>query len=180
MVITGYRYFKFVSISLFFAMWLEFFYKFGATYDPDNFIGAIFVYFIYLSIIYFLIIRKFHSRVKTLLLVFGFLGLMAEWFLIGNSPWGNPQAFQLGMFVFHAVYPICAISFVYEDSLKRIRKYVLRIFAIFSVLCGLCFLINHSDLKFAAFIWLPLFPYFFVCVRCLFLKNIVNNTEVDI
>ncbi len=34
--------------------------------------------------------------------VCGTLGLMVEWFLIGNSPWGNPDAVQWGMFSFWA------------------------------------------------------------------------------
>ena len=151
---------KFISVALFFALWLEFFYKFGATYDPSNFIGACVIYLIYLSL-YFVFLKIF-LRKKLIIawLCSGVIGLMAEWFLMGNSPWGNPHAIQSGMFVFHAFYPVLALMFLQYERYKKALKRVCGIFIVFSVLSLLGFLFDSKDIRFAWFIWIPLLPYY--------------------
>lgn len=153
--------FKRVGISILFALWLEFFYKFGATLDVHNFVGSIFVYFIYLMMLHSLCFKADAKKHLLLFLcLFGFIGLMAEWFIIGNSPWQNPNAFQVGMFVFHAVYPALGILFFMGEETFIYKKRVVKVFVIFTICSMLGFLFTNLDLRFAWFIWIPLFPYF--------------------
>ncbi len=160
---------KFIFVSVSFALWLEFFYKFGATYDPSNFLGACFIYVIY-SFFLYLFIRKFlFQKLFLLWVISGTVGLMAEWFLMGNSPWSNPHAIQLGMFVFHAFYPAFALMVLRIAELKKVVKIVMGIFLFFTLLSGSGFLISDVDLRFAWFIWVPLLPYFcstLIILRC--------------
>lgn len=152
---------KTIGVSTLFAMWLEFFYKFGATLDVDNFIGAIVIYTIYLTLLQAIILKtKLYERITLCLIIVGVIGLMAEWFLIGNAPWVNPEAFQLGMFVFHAVYPILGILMSQGDLYVVFTRRVKILFFVFFAICLFGFIIPHAGLRFAWFIWLPLLPYF--------------------
>jgi hypothetical protein len=58
--------------------------------------------------------------------VYGLLGLMLEWFVIGLSPWSDPDAhpvvmavFQLGMFSFWAAVALVPRLFVSPEPLSR-------------------------------------------------------------
>ena len=152
---------KRILVALFLALWLEFFYKLGATTDVRNLIGSIPIYFLYLSVLAILVRQfKLRDRIITFFVVCGFIGLVAEWFIIGNAPWSNPAAFQLGMFVFHAVYPVIGlIAFSNKEHANLFRKSFITFF-VFTVISILGFLIQNSDFRFAWFIWIPLFPYF--------------------
>ncbi len=163
------------AVSLFFALWLEFFYKFGATFDPQNFVGSIPIYSLYLLLFHGLVGRFLVKRVRTLLLLGGFIGLMAEWFMIGNAPWINPHAFQPGMFVFHAVYPVLGLVFVKGGYRAQVRKRMLQVFIVGGLICCLGFLISHEFLRFAWFIWLPLIPYFISFFLLFFVKNLAKK-----
>jgi hypothetical protein len=69
----------------------------------------------------------------TCFFAYGLLGLMAEWFLMGLSPWSNPAAnpalmlvFQLGMFSFWATVAFAPLLFITPGELaKRTRRAVL-------------------------------------------------------
>lgn len=159
-------YFKILLISLFWAMWLEFFYKFGATYDPQNFVGACVLYTIYIAVM----IAVFRLIAASFWIVFfltGTIGLLAEWFLIGNAPWINPNAIQIGMFVFHGSYILSGFYFVHhgiEWTHKRVTFLMAFIFTLFG-LSG--FFIASKPLQFAWFIWVPLLLYFSLTFRIL-------------
>jgi hypothetical protein len=92
--------------SLLLALWLEAVYKFVVTWDPGNFVGAVLVYALVLPPAQLLmrLLPKVPDRLW--LLFWGGLGLLAEWFVIGNSPWGNPAALHSAMFAFHGSYPV--------------------------------------------------------------------------
>ncbi|MGH1374839.1 MAG: hypothetical protein ACRBCK_00705 [Alphaproteobacteria bacterium] len=160
------------AVSLLFALWLEFFYKFGATFDPHNFVGSILIYSMYLLLFHALIVHFLVKRVRTILIIAGFIGLMAEWFMIGNAPWINPNAFQPGMFVFHAVYPVLGLVFIKGGYRKYVQKRMSQIFIIAGIFCCLGFLIPHEFLRFAWFIWLPLIPYFISFFMLFFQKTL--------
>lgn len=158
-----------VSISLSFALWLEFFYKFGATFDIVNFLGAIPIYFLYLMLLFFTFdkLQMYSSAVKVFL-ISGIMGICAEWFLIGNAPWSNPHAIQPGMFIFHAFYPCFGFVFVGNPAYLKVARHIYAVFALFTFVCLCGFFIDNDELRFAWFIWLPLFPYFICSIMILF------------
>lgn len=150
-----------IFIALGFALWLEFFYKFGATSDIANFIGSIPIYLIYLTFLnIFLSIAKLKKKAFTCFTVFGSIGLIAEWFLIGNSPWKNPDASQIAMFIFHAIYPLIGLIYFKNQNYVQSFSFNIRLFALFTLIGLLGFLIPSVEWRFAWFIWIPLFPYF--------------------
>ena len=51
--------------------------------------------------------------------VAGFTGLGIEWFVIGNSPWANPEANDLGMFAYWAI--VLAMPRLLLDARPRLR-----------------------------------------------------------
>jgi hypothetical protein len=67
-------------------------------------------------------------------LTYGFAGLIViEWIMVGNTPWGQPQANQLGMFSYHATTAMT--SLIFTDSthgLKTVKKAILIYFIPFS------------------------------------------------
>lgn len=163
---------KKVCVSLFLALWLEFFYKFGATNDIDNFIGSIPIYFIYLTLLNIAVTKlQLHKKLIMCFFIYGIIGLAAEWFIIGNSPWANPEAFQIGMFVFHATYPVLGIILSSTTKYFKERKFCLTTFSFFTILIPIGFFISNYGLRFAWFIWLPLVPYF-ICFAMIFLNQI--------
>ncbi|GEM_PF-2612064 len=152
---------KNISAALLYALWLEFFYKFGATHDPANFIGSIPIYCAYLILLSLLIkILRLQNRIVIPLLLCGAIGLMAEWFIIGNAPWTTPEALQIGMFIFHAAYPVIGLIILPNKKHTPLFKKITALFAIFTLIASAGFIIPHPDLRFAWFIWIPLAPYF--------------------
>ena len=100
------KYFQFVIVGLIFFAVMEFAFSVQIRGDVDNFIGSIFINFFYFSFAYGVIklLFKFqeisYKKDIFLFIFFGIIGLLIEWFLIGNSPWGNPQASQITMFMY--------------------------------------------------------------------------------
>ena len=56
-------------------------------------------------------------------------GLMVEWFLIGNSPWGNPDASQIGMAAYWACLVVVPLIVVEPDPRLRPLKRAIAIYA---------------------------------------------------
>lgn len=162
------RFFAGIGLSLLLAMWLEFFYKFGATHDPKNFVGALLVYSIYLLVLHGVWARAKAHRRWVMYGVGGFIGLMAEWFVIGNSPWGNPEAaqliVQLGMFVFHAVYPVVGFMLARGMESAGPRRRYLRLLAWMSAISVLGWLLPKGTPQFMWFLLVPLTYYFIASV----------------
>jgi len=80
----------------------------GAVFRGDvaNFVDSVSFNALTLSaafVVTAVLLRLLGKRPRTAVLlaaVAGGCGLMVEWFLIGNSPWGNPDAVQIGMFAY--------------------------------------------------------------------------------
>ena len=155
-------------VGLGFALVVEVFYKFFAALNPKYFLISIVFYVIYLQPIYLL-----HKRLKrssrgqeekarredlAFFIISGLVGLIVlEWGLVGNTPKGNPNASQLGMFVFHAVYPFMARVFVDRSAEARVlQKGLLKYYGIFIVVCAAGVVIPNDFLRFAWFIYTPL------------------------
>lgn len=98
--------------------------------DLDNFIGSLFFNTLYLAGVYVLtrpLLNTLRDRPKFILVYagfFGLTGLMVEWFLIGNSPWGNPHASQIGMFAYWACMVLVPLIFLLQN--RRLQKFIVR------------------------------------------------------
>ena len=137
---------KFILVGYFFAILIEFQFNILATSNIGNFIFTLFFYIVFLTISYF--INKFwFSSIKNKVIsstayyfFFGIIGLMFEWFVIGNSPWGNPDAIQIGQWSFWiAITFIPKIYIETEGKFKKlkdgIRHYIIA-YAIITTVVG--------------------------------------------
>lgn len=147
---------KFTFAGLGFALTCELFYRLFARFQPQLILVAAVFYLVYLQAIFALSRR---TNTVTFVISSGLIGLFAlEWGLVGNTPWGNPNASQLGMFIVHAAYPMAARLFA-DNGQVEMQDRVLRYWAKFClvVLCGV--LIPHPFLRFAWFIYAPIVGY---------------------
>lgn len=130
----------------------------------NNWMGSLAFNALYLTGVYILTrllldaLRKHSIFILIYGVVFGLIGLMVEWFLIGNSPWGNPQASQLGMFAYWASMVVVPLVFVLEMHLVMsfILRYAFRY--IFLALLGQS-LIANPNYRFAFHIYLVILGY---------------------
>lgn len=135
------NYFQFVIVGLIFFAVMEFAFSVQIRGDIDNFIGSIFINFFYFSLAYGLIklLFKFqeisYKKDIFLFIFFGIIGLLIEWFLIGNSPWGNPQASQITMFMYWGGGVLFS-KLLLETKLEfsQVKKYSIIFFFIYSIL----------------------------------------------
>ena len=147
------------AVSVLLAEWLEFWYRFGATWVPELFVGALFPYTV-MALAFHTALHWLPRGPLWLWLFLGALpGMALEWFVIGNSPWGNPDALQIGMVVFHGAWPIWGRMFDpawFRPEQRRAGLWVMGLSSL-ALLPG--FLLPWSDLRFALFVLLPLLPY---------------------
>jgi len=128
------RYLKFIAVGLVFALFVEFIYRFIGRFNPKAFGIALLFYPFYLTFAY--TISRIADRViKSPLwanvfcfIFFGFFGLMVEWKLLGNSPSGNPNASQIGMFAMWTVFSCMPRLFTDPEAPANIKKVVTRFF----------------------------------------------------
>ena len=89
-------------------------------------------------------------------------GLMVEWFLIGNSPWGNPQASQIGMAAYWAclvIVPLIAID--REPRLRRLQRTIAIYAALYTLLAlAAQALLPRETWGYVYHIWSVVFGYF--------------------
>lgn len=95
-------------------------------------------------------------------------GMALEWFVIGNSPWGNPDAMQPGQIAFHGTYPNWGR--IFDPAWFGPRQRRLRLILLAAVTLGLApgFLIADQGWRFAFFIFLPLGFCFALALIALF------------
>jgi hypothetical protein len=103
-----------------------------------NLFGAVVFNTLYLSVsATFTILQKIKPPalcVAAHTVLFGSLGLGIEWFLIGNSPWGNPDAHQAAMFAYWAcmvVVPLVYVSPAPHNA--RLKQRILLVALLYSV-----------------------------------------------
>ncbi|GKS60303.1 hypothetical protein YTPLAS18_38300 [Nitrospira sp.] len=90
-------------------------------------------------------------------------GLAIEWTLVGNSPHGNPRAFQTAQFLFHVVYPILGYL-VARDSSDRTWTGSLRNYLVLATLISaLGFVLPRSPVRTMWFLFLPIVTYAGLC-----------------
>jgi hypothetical protein len=126
------QYFKFLGVGLFIAYTVEFILKsqFAGNATPKIFLMVLIFYPVYLTLVYFSsklidsVVRKRFIADLVYYATYGFIGLfIIEWILLNNSPAGNPNANQLGMFGFWAAVALIARIFIdHRQGLEKIKR----------------------------------------------------------
>lgn len=132
--------------------------------DLDNFLGSLFFNTLYLVGVYVLarlLLTTLRKRPKFILGYtgfFGLTGLMVEWFLIGNSPWGNPDASQIGMFAYWACMALVPLAFLLQN--RPLQHFIVRYGLVYVILVLLGqFLIPSPGWRFAFHIYAVILGY---------------------
>src|SRR5262245_26493710 len=127
---------KFIAVGSFFSTVEEFLTVVVLKHDVASYWFTLLVLFpVFLSVVLMmglLINRVFQDETTQDVVhffLFGLVGLAIEWFLIGLSPWSNPEAnpvamlvFQLGMFSFWATVAFAPRLFTKPDAVSRRTK----------------------------------------------------------
>jgi hypothetical protein len=125
------------------------------------------------------------------LIVYGGVGLMIEWFLIGLSPWSNPSAnpfgmaiFQIGMISFWATVSFAPRLFLGHDKLNaRTRNQILGFYIPYFVIVYTVSVSVPAQLRFGTVIPLVILGYLVLDVFYLryflhaFRSNLLHTTE---
>jgi hypothetical protein len=134
--------------------------------DWANLYGSMFFNALYLTGAFLAtrLIFRFLPRRPAFLLsaaLAGAAGLLVEWFLIGNSPWGNPDASQIGMAAYWACLVVVPLIAIDPDSRLRPLKRRVGIYAL--AYAGLVmlgqWLIPSAEWRFAFHIWTVVVGY---------------------
>ena len=90
----------------------------------------------------------------------GLAGLAIEWFIIGNSPWANPDANDLGMFAYWAtVLAMPRLLLDRRDYLRPVRRAAAVAFAAFSAAALTIGLLTPQALRLFVLVWLVVIGY---------------------
>jgi hypothetical protein len=134
--------------------------------DVPNLIGSMGFNALYLAVwaaATGLLLRVLGRRPFTVLLITalaGLVGLMIEWFIIGNSPWGNPDASNVGMFVYWAcmvVVPLALLDPAPETH--RLRRNVLLYGLVYTLLALAVQFIPNETIRYVYHIWSVILGY---------------------
>ena len=141
--------------------------------DWANFYGSMVFNAVYLSgafVVTRLLFRIFPSRVAFVATVAlaAVVGLMVEWFLIGNSPWSNPDAAQLGMAAYWACLVVVPLIVLDGDvRLRPLRRTIVLYSLIYTALILLGQgLIPPGEWRVACHIWTFIIGYSGLIVWC--------------
>lgn len=96
-------------------------------------------------------------------------GLMVEWFAIGNSPWGNPDASQLGMAAYWACLVIVPLIAIDPDPRLRPLRRAIAVYGLaYTALAVLGqWVIAPAGWRFAFHIWTVVFGYLGLIALCI-------------
>ena len=88
-------------------------------------------------------------------------GLMVEWFLIGNSPWGNPDASQIGMAAYWACLVVVPLIVIDPDlRLRRLKRAIAIYAAVYSAAAVAAWALLPGETWGAAYhLWSVVFGY---------------------
>ena len=155
--------------------------------DWANLYGSMFFNALYLSgafvlanIIFSLLPRRAAFLLTLVLAAIG--GLMVEWFAIGNSPWGNPDASQIGMAAYWACLVIVPLIIIDPDSRLRPLKRRVGVYALIYTALALAgqWLIPSAEWRFAYHIGLVVLGYIGLLVGCVagYLRTAGNQPTI--
>jgi len=107
-------------------------------------------------------------------LLAGLAGLAIEWFVIGNSPWANPEANDLGMFCYWAT--VLAMPRLLLDRRAHLRRVRFGAAIAFLLYAALALAIGHAtpeSLRLFVLVWIVVLGYAgmnLFCVRAFILE----------
>ena len=134
--------------------------------DWANLFGSMFFNAFYLSgafLLTRLLLRVLPRRAAFVVIVAlaAFAGLMVEWFLIGNSPWGNPDASQIGMAAYWACLVTVPLIVIDREPRLRPLKRTIAIYAAVYTLLALAAqaLLPRETWGYVYHIWSVIFGY---------------------
>ncbi len=167
---TYWQHFKhlisFISIGLVIAGIGETQFSVFIRSDIPNLIGSFAFNTVYLTLAGLVsgrVVRRLGDGWATILVhvaVFGTSGLLIEWFLIGNSPWGNPQASQIGMFAFWSTMGVVPFVFLRPDPrLAPLKKRIFVSVLLYAYAAALIQLIPNPTVQFVYHIWSVILGY---------------------
>lgn len=108
-------------------------------------------------------------------------GLRVEWFLIGNSPWGNPDANQIGMAAYWACLVVVPLIAVDPDPRLRPLKRAIALYGLIYTVMVVAgqWLIPSAEWRFAFHIWTVVVGYLGLIVLCFvgYLKADTNKGD---
>jgi hypothetical protein len=127
------KFLTFLAVGSFFSTVEEFLTVVVLRHDVPSYVFTLVILFpVFLTLVYFSsrLLDRLSAREPARELAhyfaYGIVGLMIEWFLIGLSPWSNPEAnpflmllFQLGMFSFWASVAFLPRLFTNPQELSR-------------------------------------------------------------
>lgn len=160
------RFLGFVSIGVFVAGVGEFLFGVLIRNDVAGFLASLVIYVALLCGAWFVgrwmesrIRSRFRAEIAYYLTLAG-LGLMIEWFVIGNSPWRNPSANQPGMFFFWgSVFTLPRIQLAEGPELRRLQHWLvvtLVVHALASLTVGL---LTPPLYRMFVLVWLVILTY---------------------
>lgn len=147
--------FFFTALTI--AFMVEFLFRLVATDNPKALGFALIFYpifIIFAMIIGKAVIDKTGKTAKYVIYYFilGFMGLIVfEWILVGNSPWGNPNANQIAMFSYWALLGFIPriLSENNHHTIKKLIVFHLVAYFMISLIGGLA-----SSEGFSRFVWI--------------------------
>ena len=133
---------KFVLVGYLFAQVIEFQFNVLVTHNYGNWLFALLYYPVYLVVAFFShrliskFIRKEWIADVVYLVTWGAIGLFGmEWVIIGNTPWQNPDANQIGMLSFWIALSFMPRIFSNpQPQFDKLKKKIVRYFTAYSIL----------------------------------------------
>jgi hypothetical protein len=90
----------------------------------------------------------------------GLLGLTIEWFVIGNSPWANPEANDLGMFAYWAtVLAMPRLMLDARPHLRPVRRAAAAAFAAYALGALAVGVLTPQPLRLFVLVWVVVLGY---------------------
>ena len=95
-------------------------------------------------------------------------GLAVEWFLIGNSPWGNPDASQIGMAAYWACMVAVPLLLIDPDPCLQPLKRLIGFYALGYVALIVLgqWLIASAEWRYAFHVWMVVIGYIGLAGMC--------------
>ncbi len=172
------KFLAFLVVGSFFSTVEEFLTVAVLKHDFGSYLFTLLILFpVFLTLVYFSsrlidrLVRGRRAQELTHFFVYGLVGLMIEWFLIGLSPWSPSAAsnplimfiFQLGMFSFWATVGLAPRLFTNADELSRkTGKTILKFYIPYFIVAYLIAFLAPREAKFLAIIGLIVLGYLFL------------------
>lgn len=161
---------KFILVGVLFAQVLEFQFNIQITKNYGNWVFTLIYYPIILLLAYWAsrLIDKIIKNKRLADIIYFFSGgafglFIMEWEIIGNSPTGNPDASQIGMFSFWVAVLFMPRIFTNPDPIYNKLKHKIKVFfgsyAIITIILGFML---PNPIKSAVVIWGAIIGYIYM------------------